>query len=263
MTNGKSHTLGFRTCGYREWTLQDAFQSISDVGYDGVEVCLEHPETRPEELTEQRARELAQMARDAGIEIASLSYHGDGEPEAQRAENQKRAIALARQFGANVLILNAANAQPGKEALQWSEFRRTLRVLLPIAQAEGVLIALEPEPGHFLHSSGDMMRLLEEIGHPSLRVNLDVGHAFLTDDDVTQTVHALGEAIVHTHIEGMAAGVHEHLVPGEGDLDLVRVREALQSVGYGGYYTVDLFNIADDPEAYARRSLAALRRMFG
>ena len=241
--------IGFRTAGYREWPLHRAFRSLGQLGYDGVEICLEHPEARPETLTPGQADELAAAARHSGLAIASVSYHGDDDPDELRAQNQRRALSLTRHLGAELLILNAQKAVPGREEKQWQAFRGQLETLLEVAQAEGVLIALEPEPGHFLHSSADMVRLLHEMGSPCLKVNLDIGHAFLTDPDVTRTIRTLAASIVHVHIEDMPVGVHQHLVPGEGDIDLPSVHDALRGAGYSGYYTVDLFDIASDPEA--------------
>jgi protein FrlC len=254
--------LGFRTAGYRDWPLLRAFGSIAEAGYDGVEVCLEHREARPEELSPRGAAQIAQMAADAGLEVASVSYHADDEPDAPRARNQRRAVMLARDFSCDLLILNSRKAVRGREAHQWQDFRRDLDALLPLAQAEGVFVCLEPEPGHFLHSCADMARLLHEVGSANLKVNLDVGHAFLTDADLPGAIGSLKGSLAHAHIEGMAAGVHKHLLPGEGDLDLRQVREALREAGFDGYWTVDLFDIADDPQAHALASLQALRRLF-
>lgn len=255
--------LGFRTAGYREHTLQHALWSISAAGYEGVEICLEHPEARPEGMDERRARDLAVLVADSGLDVASVSYHGDGEPPAERFGNQKRAVQIASWLGTDVLILNASAAIAGQEQEQWDRLRSELDELLPVARELGVHLALEPEPGHFLHSSADMRRLLTQVSDANLKVNLDVGHAFLTDPDVTASIRALGRDIVHTHIEGMPAGVHRHLVPGDGDLDLAAVHGALVGIGFSGYYTVDLFNIADDPGHYARRSSEALRAILG
>jgi sugar phosphate isomerase/epimerase len=57
----------------------------------------------------------------------------------------------------------------------------------------------------------------------------------------------------------MSAGIHRHLLPGEGDLDLVGVCHTLSAIGYRGYYTIDLFNIADDPAGWAAQALDAMR----
>ncbi len=261
-TPAKPPKFGFRTAGYHEWTLRDALSSISGAGFDGVEICLEHPESRPGDMSAQRAREIASLASDAGLGVASVSYHGDFEDDATRRENQAKAVELTAHMGSRVLILNAQKAEADRLQTQWDDMRRRLDVLLPAAEINSVFVALEPEPGHFLHSSADMKRLLDQVAHPNLAVNLDVGHAFLTDPDLGDTINNLGRAIVHTHVEGMPADRHEHMVPGEGDLDLGLVWNCLEAIGYEGYYTVDLFKIADDPDGYARRSMAALRRIF-
>ncbi len=204
-----------------------------------------------------------QVLADCGLSCASVSYHGDFEPPQERADNQLRSLQLTPALGSDVLILNAEKAEPERLRAQWDDLKRRLEHLLPEAEKSGTRIALEPEPGHFLHSSADMTRLIAEVEHPLLAVNLDVGHAYLTDDDLGAAICELGDRIAHTHIEGMPAGEHRHLVPGEGDLDLTEVKAALDSIGYDGWLTVDLFRIGEDPEGFARRSLAALQSIFG
>jgi protein FrlC len=255
--------LGFRTAGYRDWALEEAFASIARSGFDGVELCLEHPGARPETMSATQAHTIFGQVQDAGLQVASVSYHADFEEDLPREENQRRAVGLTRPLGAQVLILNARKIRASQEAEQWSAFCRLLERLLPAAEAEDVLLALEPEPGHFLNGTAEMLRLLQGMPHPRLGVNLDVGHAFLTDPDVTESIRQLGTRIFHTHVEGMPAGEHRHLVPGEGDLDLRAVREALDVIGYNGFYTVDLFNIAQAPEDWAKRSREGLRQVLG
>jgi sugar phosphate isomerase/epimerase len=252
---------GFRTAGYSRWSLADAFASIAGAGYQGVEVCLEHAEARPESLTADGARELARQAAGAGLEVASASFHADFEPPLERLANQARAVQLTRHLGTNVLILNASRLDEADPQGQWDGFARHLEQLLVLAQAEGVSLALEPEPGHFLHSTADALRLMEQLAHPCLGVNLDVGHAYLTDPDVARSITDLGRGLLHTHVEGMPAGVHKHLLPGQGDLDLAAVLAALDAAGYAGYLTVDLFDIAQDPEGAARGARAGLQSL--
>jgi sugar phosphate isomerase/epimerase len=127
----------------------------------------------------------------------------------------------------------------------------------------GVRIAIEPEPLQVVHDSRDMLRLIEEVGSPMLKVNLDVGHAYCTDDSVVESIRQLGPHIVHNHLEDIKDRVHKHLHPGEGDMDLRAVCEALAAVGFCGYYTIDLFSIADDPEGHAVRARKELLRVAG
>jgi sugar phosphate isomerase/epimerase len=126
----------------------------------------------------------------------------------------------------------------------------------------GVALAIEPEPGMFVHGTAEMRRLLAEVDHPALAVNLDIGHAWLTDVDLLQAIRDLAPHLVHLHWEDFPAGVHQHLVPGEGDMPLAEIYRVLQEIHYEGYYTIDLFNIADDPEPVAKASLQATRALL-
>ena len=254
--------IGFRTAGFCEWPIAEALKLLADLGYDGVEICLEHPDCRPEKLTKPDAAYLAKMCSDAGLQVASVSYHADAEEPQLRRENTLRALGLASAFGADVFIVNGRRLEPGAEERAWTELTGLLGLLLTGAEIHGLRVAIEPEPGLAVGNTVEMKALLDRTGNPHLAVNLDVGHAFLTDPDVCESIRLLGPAIAHTHVEGMAAGVHKHLLPGEGDLDLVAVCRTLAEIGYDGYCTIDLFNIADDPAGWAAFALEAMREIM-
>jgi sugar phosphate isomerase/epimerase len=254
--------IGFRTAGFHQWPTPEVLTLLGNLGYDGVEICLENPDCRPETLTPAGATDLARLCADAGLEVASVSFHADAEEPALRRENTVRALGLVAVFGADVFIMNGRRLAPGAEERTRAELTELLDVLLPRAEAHGLRIAIEPEPGLAVGSAAEMQALLDRVANPHLAVNLDVGHAFLTDPDVRESIRLLGPSIAHTHMEGMAAGVHKHLLPGEGDLDLVAVCRTLAEIGYQGYCTIDLFNIADDPARWAASALEAMREVL-
>ncbi|MGC9319264.1 MAG: sugar phosphate isomerase/epimerase family protein [Armatimonadota bacterium] len=255
--------LGFRTIGYRRLSPEEAISRIALAGYDGVELCLEHPGLEPERLDAQRCRRLAELAREVGTRIATVSYHGDRDPLEMRWPRALRAVELVPHFGCTVLIINSprpgAGAPPDLEA----QLHDHLGQQIERAEALGVTLALEPEPGLVIHGVREMMALMERFPSPALGVNLDVGHAELTEDDVPGAIRRLGSAIVAAHIEDIAGGVHQHLVPGTGEMDLAAIIGALREIDFGGWMTVDLFDIADAPDEAARASLRAMRRLLG
>lgn len=255
--------LGFRTIGYRKLSPEEAISRIALVGYDGVELCLEHPGLEPERLDEQRCRRLAELAREAGTRIATVSYHGDRDPLALRWQRALRAVELTPHFGCDVLIINSPRPGSGAPADLEAQFHDHLAQQIERAQALGVTLALEPEPGLLVHGVEEMLALMERFPSPALGVNLDVGHAELTEDDVPAAVRQLGAAIVGAHVEDIAGGVHQHLVPGTGEMDLEAIIGALREIDFGGWTTVDLFDIADAPDEAARQSLRAMRRLLG
>jgi sugar phosphate isomerase/epimerase len=255
--------IGFRTAGFREWPLPQALQELARLGYDGVELCLEHPDARPERLSEGEAEALAQTVRDLGLEIASVSYHGDTDEPQQRLANQLRSIGLTAAMGRDLLILNTPRQVAGVEQEQWHELVAWLEEsLLPEAERCAVRLAFEPEPGLVLHGLREMLQLLSHLPHPRLGVNLDLGHAWLTDESVPDTVRQLAPWLWHVHFEDFPRGEHRHLPPGEGDMPLREIHAALQQAGYDGTYTIDLFNITDDPVKHAATSLAATRSLL-
>ncbi len=253
--------IGFRTIGYRNVSAVEAVRRIAAAGYDGVEVCLEHPGLEPEALTDGACAALAQVAADAGIALATISYHGDRDPLELRWERVLRAIELTPAFGCNVLIINSPRPGPEAPADLEAQFERRLAGQIKRAEALGVTLALEPEPGLLVHGCDDMRALIDRMGSPALAVNLDIGHAFLTEDDLSGAIAMLGGSIVAAHFEDIAGGVHRHLVPGTGEMDLPRVLADLRAAGLAGWLTVDLFDIADAPDEAARASLEYMRRL--
>ena len=75
---------------------------------------------------------------------------------------------------------------------------------------------------------------MEEAGQSSIGVNADIGHFFLEEEEPLKAIEKLGPYIVHAHLENMAAGVHNHLVPYEGDMDLKAYADKLHETGFHG-----------------------------
>ena len=123
-----------------------------------------------------------------------------------------------------------------------------------------MILAEEFEPNFIVGSTAELERLFDEVDSDSLCANLDVGHAFLTDPDPEDSIHRLGDKIVHCHIEGMGAGVHKHLLPWEGDMDVRGIFNALRDIGFSGGLALDLYR--DDYEDIAEKSVRFLKDLM-
>ena len=253
--------FGYRTGTFHRQPVEETAAQLAAMGYNCLELCLEAPDVRPENLDAARCAEIRASLDAVGIGLASLSYHADREPPAQRRANQERAVRAAAWMGCPILVLNPEKAVD--PARQWAEHVTRFQRLCALADELGVTIAVEPEPLLVVASSADASRMIEEVGSPRLRVNLDIGHAFLTDDDPIASIRMLGAHIVHLHLEDMAAGVHRHLPFGAGDIDFPAVRRALDEIGYTGPYVVDLFGQDRPPEEVAAEALRGMRQLFG
>jgi sugar phosphate isomerase/epimerase len=254
-----SPRFGFRTGSLPGATIEESIGKLAEIGYDCAELCLEPFFARAEELSESRCAAIRRALDSAGVTIASASYHGDSDEPSLRAANQRLAVQAARRLGADILVLNGERVI--KLERQWAEHVARFRALAELAEREKVVLAVEPEPKLVIGSSADMAALIKAVGSPRLKVNLDIGHALLTDPDLAETVRQLGAAIVHLHLEDMKRDVHKHLLFGEGDIDFPALRTALAEIGYRGPYVADLFGQADAVTA-ATRALADMRRIF-
>ena len=253
--------FGYRTGNLREWPVERTAEELEALGYGCVEICLERDDVRPERLTERRCREIRERLDQVGMGIASLSYHADGESLAPRRENQFRAVQAAAWMGTGIVVLNPEKSVDPPS--QWSEHVERFSRLADLAGTLGVTIAIEPEPLLVVSGSQDMMDMMDEVGSPALRVNLDIGHAQITDVDLVASIRQLGSRIVHLHVEDIRDKVHRHLQLGEGDIDLAGVRGALDKVGYSGPVVVDLFGPGMEPMPTAALALEKLGRYFG
>jgi sugar phosphate isomerase/epimerase len=248
------YRVGYRTASFHEWDLGRIFGTLGRLGFDSVELCLEKPEVRPEIVTTKLAEAVVAQATRFGLRIHSVSFHGDGQPWAQRSAGELAAARVARWFGVDVLVVNAP---PPSEGVSWEELVAHFRELADAAH--GVIIAVEPEPGLMVDNVADAVRLMDEAGAVNLGVNLDLGHAAITEPDLHASINALGKRLVHTHLEDIPAGVHKHLVPGCGDLPLAEIVADLHEAGFRGPMTIDLFGPYDDPEDVARQAVRATR----
>ncbi len=252
--------FGFRSGVFRGLPIEQAAGELAALGFDGLELCLEAPDVRPESLDSARCRHICQRLDGMGIAILSVSYHGDIEPPEQRRANQERAVSITRWLGADILILNGEKATDAPR--QWEEHIARLKTLCRLAGDQNVTLAIEPEPLLVIGSSQDMQTMIQAVDSPRLKVNLDIGHAQITDPDLPATIRQFGSAIAHLHLEDIRERVHRHLMFGEGDIDFVAVRRALDDIGYAGPYVADLFGFQESPGEFAARALQHMRRLF-
>lgn len=254
--------FGFRTGGFAGWKVESVLEELKKIGFDGAELCLEPSDMRPEKFTRQRAKELKNFIDQIGIEIASISYHADFEPMELRLANTFKAVEITNWLSADILIINSERVEQGKKDVQWDNLRDRLKKLTDHVQNYGVYIAIEPEPLQIIDNTDDMLKMANEVESPYLKVNLDIGHAYITDPSLTESIRLLGDLIVHVHVEDIKDKIHNHLEIGRGDINFADMHSAFKEIGYQGFYVADLFRLGDDPVGVARRTLSALQSNF-
>jgi len=178
----------------------------------------------------------------------------------RRLDYTRTCLELAAEVGAPCVSITSGRPQAlvsPADGMAW--FADACAELSEHADALGVRIGIEYEPGLLVETAAEVAEILRRVDHPRLGANLDVGHAVCAGEDPVESIRMLGPAIWNLHLEDIRGRKHHHLVPGEGDIDFGRVFAALREVGYNGYVTVELYTCvdrADDAAIQARAHLA-------
>jgi sugar phosphate isomerase/epimerase/mannose-6-phosphate isomerase-like protein (cupin superfamily) len=250
--------IGYRTQAYGRMGFGEALRDLKERGYGGVEFCLDSPPVRGMAFDEAAAKKFAKMISDAGLEVYSVSHHGNFVSNDRFFDELKRLIPLARAMGTEMFVISSGPIDRENRRRQFVTVEKRLRELTEVAEKAGVTLALEAEPNLAVESTRELMQLIWKIESPALRINLDIGHAYLTDDDLTEIIRKAAKLIVHAHIDDMAGGVHKHLLPGTGEIDLPEVMTAFLEIGFRGPFVVDLFNL--DPKKAATPAMKEIKR---
>lgn len=248
---------GFNTNGVSNHRFEDALSLISDSGYDGVALTLDHHHFDPfapdfERRTEDLSSLLDKLKLGLVIETGArfllnprqkheptlLSPEKDG--RAKRIEFLKRAVDVAAICRAEAVSFWAGVPQKTVSREQAFCFlREGLQEILDYANVRETVLAFEPEPGMLIETVAEYKVLQREF--PTLKLALDTGHCIVTNDCEPQNaVSEMRDFLGTVAVEDMKRGVHEHLYFGEGDMPIREILAALQKINFEKLVCVEL-----------------------
>jgi sugar phosphate isomerase/epimerase len=116
----------------------------------------------------------------------------------------------------------------------------------------------------FIDTMHRYQQLIELIDAPSCRLTLDIGHLHCQGETpITDRIRRWGSLLVNVHLEDMKAGVHEHLMFGDGEIDFPPVIDALREIGYAGGVHVELSRHSHMAPQVARGAFDYLSPLVG
>jgi len=269
--------LGYNTNGFTSHRLRDALEVIAGLGFKSVAITLDAGVLDPyDRSTAQEAKAIGAWLPDhdlVPVVETGARYLLDPwrkhwptllsprrEDRERRIDFLKRAIGIAALLGAQVVSLWSGTAETDEPMELLDErLAEGLRILAGDAAAHGLVLGFEPEPGMHIEDLAGFRRIRDRVGAPGLRLTLDVGHAHMTEESAPDGVRRFAREIVNVHLEGMRRERHEHLLPGEGDLDLAAVVSALRAVDYRGPAILELSRHGHMAVEAARRALEFFR----
>ncbi len=214
-----------------------------DVGFEELECgTVEDP---------KEAEEIKKAAQAAGLRIHSVMNQahwkyplssGDPDVVAQSLKGMETSLENARYWGAEVVLLVPAvvNAET-RYRDAWDRSAAQIRKLLPLAEKNRVVIAVENVWNKFLLSPLEFAQYVDQFRSPWVRAYFDVGNVLLFGFP-QDWIRTLGGRIVRLHFKDFRfrKRVAEFVGLGEGDVEWAEVYKALVEIVYKGTATVEL-----------------------
>lgn len=268
--------FGYVSNGLADHRIEYALELLAENGYSGIALTLDHIHFDPfaPRLRARAARlrgELEEAGLDCVVETGArfvLDPRRKHFPtllspgRLRRVDLLCTAVDVAVELGAPVVSM-WSGAPPEDEPVEraWDLLVDGCERVLAHAERAGVTLAFEPEPGMLVETLADYEELQRRLGHPpALGLTLDIGHIVCLEPmSVTECVRRGAATLAHVHIEDMRRGVHEHLMFGQGDLDLDESLSVLNEVGFEGLVAVELSRHSHAAHETVPAAMAALR----
>ncbi|MFV2091457.1 MAG: sugar phosphate isomerase/epimerase family protein [Hyphomicrobiales bacterium] len=235
-----------------------AYALLQEMGVSGLEVApgilfagFEDPMAAG-----QAACDAARaQAADHGLQFTSMQsllFGAEGaalfETEMARARlitAMEAVIALAGRLGVPNMVFGSPKNRiiPGcmDASVARNIWRTAFRQLGDRAEAAGTILALEPNPpaygANFMVTLAETLDVVRDVGHPAVRVNLDLGALLLTGEinRVDETLAQNVETIAHVHISA------PHLAPVTGsEPAIARLLAGLARHGYDRWASIEM-----------------------
>lgn len=238
--------LGYNSNGFTSHRLEEAIEWLGHLGYRSVAITPDIGHLDPLFTGPEALRVYGQLARAVGLKVVIETgarflfdpkrkhrpnlLEADASAE-RRVDFLRQMIDWCEPLGADLVSL-WSGALPEGSTPEEARARLIDRLggLLDEAEARGVRLALEPEPGHLIATVADWAELREQLGS-RLGMSLDVGHLLVGEEgSLEAVVGPHRDAVWNVQLDDMRRGVHEHLVPGEGEVDWAEVRAFLATL---------------------------------
>jgi sugar phosphate isomerase/epimerase len=237
---------------------------VREAGY--ASICLVADPRYPHldaTIDSSERRRIRGLLSDAGLELSALAGHVNL-LQADSRHRLRDNIDLAADLGAPCVICMGYGS-PGTYEQDCEVLAQAFGEAAGYAEPRGIIVALEPHVGQAFDLPQKVVWLMQAVGSPSFRLNLDNSHFEVMGCDLDEYVPLLVPYAVHTDLKDQRGRYpeHEFLVPGEGDFSYARYLRAMDSAGYKGCVTVEISVMVQqrpgyDPAEVARRSFETL-----
>jgi sugar phosphate isomerase/epimerase len=264
--------LCVHTMTTKSWSLEQAADGYAQAGVRGITVWRDTLQGRD-------VARAGDLLRSRGLSIVSLCRGGffpyaDAAGRRKAYEDNCEAIDQAAALGAPLVVL-VCGALPGQPLERSREqIREGIEAVLRHAEQNQVRLAIEPlhpmyaDTRSAINTLSQATDLALAIGSDFVGVAVDVYHLWW-DPELEAQIQRAGRAgkLFAFHVCDWRSPTLDLLldrgIPGEGCIDIRRIRGWMESAGFRGFNEVEIFSKAhwaSDQTEFLERIVQAYRR---
>ena len=230
-------------------TLREKINAIANAGFDGVEIF------ENDFLTNDLSpKEVKNIVKDNGLVITLFQPFRDfeGMPDKHRIrafERAKRKFDIMEELETDLILIcsNTSNISLGGLNRAADDFFE----LGEIAKDRSIKVGYEALAwGKYINDHRDAWEIVRRANHDNIGIILDSFHTLSRNIDLNSIssipkekifIVQLADAPLHD-MDLLYWSRHFRNMPGQGDLPISKFMNALNSTGYSGYLSLEIFN---------------------
>ena len=230
-------------------TLREKIYAIANAGFDGVEIF------ENDFLTNNLSpKEVKNIVKDNGLAITLFQPFRDfeGMPDKHRIrafERAKRKFDIMGELETDLILIcsNTSNISLGGVNRAADDFFE----LGEIAKERSIKVGYEALAwGKYINDHRDAWEIVRRTNHDNIGIILDSFHTLSKNIDLNSIssipkekifIVQLADAPLHD-MDLLYWSRHFRNMPGQGDLPISKFMNALNSTGYSGYLSLEIFN---------------------
>lgn len=218
-----------------------------NLGFDGVEILISHPEEFPIDETKAALED-----NDMGINFAvtlndeTNSISPDAEVRKKGLDFLKKSIDIAHAVSGGDCGIGGVNYAAwgyftgvARTETEWDWAVTNYREACRYAGDKGIDLCVEAInrfETHFINIAADAVMFCKDVGEPNAKVHLDTYHMIREEKDFYKAIVDTGSFLGYFH-----ACENERGIPGTGLVPWETVYQALKDIDYQGWITIESF----------------------
>ncbi|EJV87914.1 sugar phosphate isomerase/epimerase family protein [Bacillus mycoides] len=204
-------TISFR---HQLISFTDIVQFAYENGFEGIELWGTHAQNLYMQERETTEREIDYL-KDKNLEVTMISDYLDISLLAdfqKTMEKCEQLVTRANWFNTNKIRTFAG--QKGSEDFseqERKEYVERIRMICDLFAPHNMYILLETHPNTLTDTLPSTLKLLEEVNHPYLKINLDFLHIWESGADPVDSFHRLKPWIQHYHFKNISSAEYLHV----------------------------------------------------